>query len=108
MNGRLKIVLLSLALAACGRTADLEPAAGQSLPQKPAMASKPLTAEQLLALPTHADPERTDELNTKGAIRQVDRFDLPPPEGEAVPPVGGDQPQTPSTTGPDNQEPQRR
>ena len=105
MTNRLGIVALGLTLAACGRTADLEPQAGKSLPQKPALASQPLTSAQLLALPPQADPDRVDELNKRGARRQADRFDLPPPDGTAVaPPVGSDQPSTPGTTGPDNQD----
>jgi hypothetical protein len=105
MTNRLKIVALGMLLAACGRTAELEPQAGKTLPQKPALASRPLTAEQLLALPPQADPDRVDELNTKGRPRQADPFDLPPPDGVAVPPpVGAEQTSTPSTTGPDNQD----
>jgi hypothetical protein len=109
MTNRLKIIALGLMLGACGRTAELEPQAGKTLPQKPALASRPLTAQQLLALPPQADPDRVDELNKKGAPRQADRFDLPPPDGAAVPPpVGAEQPSTPSTTGPDNQDEPRR
>ena len=105
MTNRLTIVALGLMLAACGRTAELEPQAGKTLPQKPALASKPLTAQQLLALPPQADPDRVDELNTKGRPRQSDPFDLPPPDGIAVPaPAGAEQASTPSTTGPDNQD----
>jgi len=109
MTNRLRIVALGLMLAACGRTAELEPQAGKTLPQKPALTSRPLTAGQLLALPPQADPERVDELNTKGTPRQPDRFDLPPPDGIAVPPtVGGEQPSAPSTAGPGNQDELRR
>ena len=109
MTNRLAIVGLVLALTACGRTAELEPQAGKALPQKPALASQPLTAEQLLVLPPQADPDRVDELNKKGAPRRADRFDLPPPDGTAVPPpVGTEQSLTPSTTGPDNQDEPRR
>lgn len=108
MTNRLAIAALALALTACGRTADLEPQAGKTLPQKPALASQPLTAAQLLALPPQADPDRVDELNTKGTPRRSDPFDLPPPDGVASPPpAGSDAPSTPSTTGPDNQEPSR-
>ena len=102
------VAVLAFSVAACGRVADLQPQAGKTLPQKPALASRVLTAEELLELPPHADPNRVDELTKRGAIRRADRFDLPPPDGEAVPPEAGGQPATPSTTGPDNQEPQRR
>ncbi len=56
MTNRLAIIALVLAVAACGRTAELQPQAGKTLPQKPALASRPLTAEQLLDLPPQADP----------------------------------------------------
>ena len=101
MTNRLSIVALLFALAACGRTADLEPQAGKSLPQKPALASRPLNADELLALPPNAAPKRVDELNKKGEKRTADRFDLPPADGTSAPPAEAT---TPSTTGPDNQE----
>ncbi len=105
MTNRLAIIALGLALAACAREADLQPAAGKSLPQKPALASRPLTSEELLELPPHADPRRVDELVKRGEIRKADRFDLPPPDGAAVPPpVGADDPAAPSTTSPENQD----
>ncbi len=109
MTKRLALALLTLSLASCGRVGDLEPAAGQSLPQKPALATRQPTAEQLLELPPQADPDRVDELNKRGDVRSVDRFDLPPPDGGAIPPpIGADAPSTPSTTGPDNQDEPRR
>ena len=86
MRHRLAIAMLTVALAGCGRVADLQPQAGRSLPQKPALAARALTAEELLELPPHADPQRVDELNKRGDVRQADRFDLPPPDGEATPP----------------------
>jgi len=102
---RLGLAALFLTLAACGRVTELEPQAGKSLPQKPALASQPLTAAQLLTLPPQADPDRVDELDKKGAPRQSDHFDLPPPDGVASPPpAGSDEPPAPSTTGPGNQD----
>ena len=86
MIKRSALALLALALASCGGKSDLQPQAGKSLPQKPALASRALTAEELLELPTQADPRRVDELNKRGDKREPDRFDLPPPDGEAVPP----------------------
>jgi hypothetical protein len=107
MSKRPVIVLLTLAACSCGSIADLQPQTGKTLPQKPALASRPLTAAELLELPPQADPDRVDELNKRGEPRRGDPFDLPPPDGEAVPLPGGlDQDSTPSTTGPDNQEPQ--
>ena len=108
MKVRLTLAVSMLALASCGRVSDLEPQAGKSLPQKPALAGRALTAEELLALPPQADPKRVDELGRRGEIREPDRFDMPPPDGEAVPPpLEAEEPSTPSTTGPDK-EPQRQ
>ncbi len=87
MSKRLAIAVLSLALAGCGSVVDLQPQAGKNLPQKPALASRALTADELLTAPPQADPDRVDELNKRGEAREADRFDLPPPDGEAVPPT---------------------
>ena len=102
MRKQLTIAALGLALAACGSVADLKPQAGKSLPQKPALAPRELTANELLELPPGAKPKRVDELAKRGEVRKPDRFDLPPAEGAAVPPEGTEEPATPSTTGPDN------
>ena len=77
------IVAGTLALAGCGRVAPLKPAAGQSLPVKPAMAQKTPDAAELLTPPVQARPERIDELMKRSQPRRADRFDLPPPTGEA-------------------------
>ena len=77
------VPLIALALAACGKVAPLQPAAGQSLPVKPAMASVTPDAEALLTPPTYAKPERVDELMKRSQPRRADRFDLPPPSGAA-------------------------
>lgn len=103
MKKAIAVIVASLTLASCGRVADLQPAAGKSLPQKPALASRPLTAEELLALPPMANPDRFDELNKRGDVREPDRFDLPPPDGVEL-----SEPTTPDTRGPDNEEPDRR
>ena len=109
MTKRLAIVALAVLLASCGSVSDLEPQAGKSLPQKPALASRTPTADELLELPPYAAPNRVDEINTRGAVRKPDRFNLPPPDGTAAPPPeGGDEAATPSTTGPDNQDELRR
>jgi len=86
MIKRLALASLALAVASCGSVSDLQPQAGKSLPQKPALAARALTAEELLVLQPQADPRRVDELNKRGEKREPDRFDLPPPDGEAVPP----------------------
>ena len=77
------IIAGALALAGCGRVAPLKPAAGQALPVKPAMAQKTPDAEDLLTPPPIARPERIDELMKRSQPRRADRFDLPPPTGEA-------------------------
>jgi hypothetical protein len=103
------VLLPGLALSACGSVADLRPAEGKALPQKPALAARALTAEELLTPPTYARPDRVDELGKKGSPRRADRFDLPPPDGTtALPPSESDEPASASTTGPDNvDEPKR-
>ena len=83
MKRILILVALPIALAACGRVAPLEPAAGQSLPVKPAMAQTTPDADALLTPPPFARPERIDELMKRSEPRQADRFDLPPPSGQA-------------------------
>jgi hypothetical protein len=80
---RLLPIIGLFVLAACGKVSPLRPAAGQSLPVKPAMASVTPDAEQLLTPPSYARPERIDELMKRSQPRQADRFDLPPPSGEA-------------------------
>ncbi len=77
------MMALPIALGACGKVAPLEPAAGQSLPVKPAMAHSTPDAGALLTPPPFARPERIDELMKRSEPRQADRFDLPPPRGQA-------------------------
>jgi len=71
---------LLLLLAGCGGQEALKPAAGQSLPPKPAMASRTPTPAELLTPPPIARPERVNELLTRNQERADDRFDLPPPD----------------------------
>lgn len=71
--------------------ADLKPAEGHRLPVKPLMARATPTPNELLAPPASADPNRVDELMKKSTPRQADRFDLPPPSGQAPTlPAGSD------------------
>ena len=91
------IIALALALAACGQTAQLRPAPGQSMPVRPLMARATPGVDDLLALPPQAKPRRVDELLTSNQPRRADRFDLPPADGQAPPAATA-----PSTTGPDN------
>ena len=83
LKGLAIIAAAAAGLGACGSIAPLEPRPGQALPIKPLMASATPNAEQLLTLPPNARPERVDELIKRSAPRRADRFDLPPPTGEA-------------------------
>jgi hypothetical protein len=89
MVRRLATLALPFTLVACGDTAPLRPAAGQSMPVKPAMAHATPSVDDLLTPPPFAAPERVDELVKKSQARQADRFDLPPPGATAPPPVAG-------------------
>ena len=104
MTGRWIIAMaaLALTLAACGSVSDLRPAAGRSLPQKPALAKRALTADELLTAPPYARPTRVDELGKRGEPRKADRFDLPPPDGVAAAEADPGPASSSSTTGPDN------
>ena len=101
------IIAIALALSACGQTAPLKPAPGQSLPVRPLMARATPTVDELLALPPQAKPRRVDELLTRNQKRTADRFDLPPADGGLPPAEGEAMEAAPATTGPDNiKEPQ--
>lgn len=71
-------ILALLALAACGKQEDLKPAAGQSLPVKPAMAKEAPTTQALLTPGVEARPERRVEQIRRSQEREDDPFDLPP------------------------------
>lgn len=74
------VVVLLLALAACGQRSGLKLKPGQQLPPAPyGRAEKPDAAE-LLQPPTLAIPERSVELRTRSEEREDDPYDLPPPE----------------------------
>ena len=92
MRARNALIAATLLLGACGKVADLKPAAGQSLPVKPLMARTTPDASALLTPPPYAKPERIDELMKKSEPRRPDPFDLPPPSGGAAPalPAGSD------------------
>jgi len=102
---RLFLLIASTRLVAgCGKIVPLEPAPGQRLPVKPAMALTTPTAEELLQPSTNAAPQRVDELMKRSAPRRADRFDLPPPDGGAPTlPAGATPPATSSEkTGPES------
>ena len=98
---RLSAAAALLGVAGCGNMADLEPAEGQPLPVKPMMATATPTPEQLLTPPAYADPDRIDELMRRSAPREADRFDLPPPSGQAPEvPVGTEDDEPTNEVGP--------
>jgi hypothetical protein len=68
-----------LGLSACGTKADLEPAAGEVLPVKPAGAPKQPTPKELMTPSIQAKPERSDEPLKRSEERKEDEYDLPPP-----------------------------
>jgi hypothetical protein len=86
---RILVLAGVVALAGCGRQADLETAPGHPLPAKPMMARTNPTVEQLLTPPPNARPDRVDELLKKSQPRSADPFDLPPPSGGSAPSLPG-------------------
>ena len=78
MSRAVPLLLLALALAACGSQKDLEPVAGAALPPPPYGRSEPLTSAELLELDPQAAPERSVELRRQSEERADDPFDLPP------------------------------
>ncbi len=92
MKRALPILALALALAGCGLRQSLAPAEGQHMPPAPAMASRAMTTDELMAPPAIARPGRLDELLQRSEERHDDRFDLPPgdiPAGGATVPAHG-------------------
>lgn len=71
-------ILTLLVLAACGKKEDLKPAAGGSLPVKPAMAKDVPSTQELLTPGPEARPERRVEQIRRSQEREDDPFDLPP------------------------------
>ncbi len=76
---RRSILILAIALSACGSKVALTPKTGKSLPVKPQTASAVPTPEQLLTPDTQSRPKRSDEQLKRSQERQDDKFDLPPP-----------------------------
>lgn len=75
---RAAIIILTLALAACGGRVALAPKAGNTLPVKPETASAVPTPDQLLMPDIQARPGRSDDQLKRSEERQDDKFDLPP------------------------------
>lgn len=101
-RSRILVIASALALAGCGRVADLKPAPGHAMPVKPMMARATPTVDQLLTPPAYARPDRVDELVKKSQARPQDPFDLPPPTGGSAPslPAGADPQPVDKDTGP--------
>ncbi len=78
MIKRIAIVVLTLALAACGGRVALTPKAGNTLPVKPETANAVPTPQQMLTPDIQARPARSDEQLKRSEERQDDKFDLPP------------------------------
>ena len=83
MAGRWKTgalaAILILAATACGKRADLEPAAGKPAPVVPVGATAAPTTSQMTTPDAQAKPARSDELLRRSEQRTSDEFDLPPP-----------------------------
>lgn len=69
---------LALMLAACGKVGDLQPAAGQAMPEKAYGQSAVPGAEALLTPGVQTRPGRSDELMRRSERRRDDPFDLAP------------------------------
>ena len=73
------ILLLALALAACGKQGDLTPVPPRTAPVKPAASAVAPTPEQMLDLPPQSQPDRVDDPVSRSQVRPDDPFNLPPP-----------------------------
>ncbi|MES2136499.1 MAG: hypothetical protein V4502_05505 [Pseudomonadota bacterium] len=85
-QSRILLAASLVALASCGREAQLRPAPGHAMPVKPLMAKTTPSVKELLTPPPYARPDRVDELVKRSQPRQIDEFDLPPPNGGSAPP----------------------
>ena len=75
---RWAIVLMGLALSACGAARMVEPPKGETLPPAPYGASRQPTPTERLTPTTQQRPLRSDELLKNSDKRTSDEFDLPP------------------------------
>jgi hypothetical protein len=77
---RCALTLGALALiTGCGNRGDLEPAAGQKLPQAPYGSATPAGPADLMTPDSQAVPIRSDELLRRSEKRDDDGFEIPPP-----------------------------
>lgn len=70
--------VLLLALAGCGSTQALKPAAGTTMPVAPYGARQTPDVPTLLTPSQQARPQRTGDVLSRSQERPVDPFDLPP------------------------------
>ncbi len=70
--------LLALAIAGCGKVGDLQPKAGQAMPEKAYGQSEVPGAEELSTPSVQTRPGRSDELMRRSERRRDDPFDLAP------------------------------
>jgi hypothetical protein len=73
------LLVLMLALSACGSRQHIKPAEGVSLPPKPYAAKTAPTYDQLVTPSNQTRPQRIDDLLNHSEKRKADPFDLPPP-----------------------------
>ena len=72
------LLILALALSACGARTQLTPKTGNAMPVKPETANTVPTAVQLMTPDSQARPKRSDEQLKRSEERREDKFDLPP------------------------------
>lgn len=70
--------LVVLTLSACGKVGDLQPMAGQAMPDKAYGQSEVPGAEELSTPSVQTRPGRSDELMRRSERRRDDPFDLAP------------------------------
>jgi predicted small lipoprotein YifL len=75
---KLAIVMVAMALAACGSKKPLARPAGDPVPPAPAFADRAPTSDEMITSDSQARPERSDEVLRRSQRREDDRFDLPP------------------------------
>ncbi|MFZ4688608.1 MAG: hypothetical protein ACOYLS_05175 [Polymorphobacter sp.] len=73
-----RILLLALALVACGKQGKLTPVPPQPAPVQAMGTTTPTTPEDMLKLPPQSQPNRVDDPVEKSKERPDDRFNLPP------------------------------
>lgn len=72
------LLIVSLALTACGARGPLVPVEGEVLPVAPHGEEERPTSAELMEAPTQGAPKRSVELRRRSEEREEDPFDLPP------------------------------